>query len=225
MKHQVLDSSYSYSGILSQIVLAFLSQFCTSLPNSMFSDVFLVAWICSDGCVYTRETGKHYKSQILPPLSSPWRTGTRAHHCAILHRAGCNWEGYIRGLSIICNAFMLSRISKAETSLVAQWLRIRLPMQGICVRSLVREDPTWCAATKTVHHNYWACALEPVSHNYWAHVPQLLKPARCAYSPCSATSEAAAKRSPHTTRKSSPCSPQLEKAHAQQRRPKAAINK
>ena len=50
------------------------------------------------------------------------------------------------------------------TSLVAQWLRIRLPMQGTRVPSLVREDPTCCGATK------------PTNHNYWAHVPQLLKP-------------------------------------------------
>ena len=62
-------------------------------------------------------------------------------------------------------------------SLVAQWLRIRLPMQGTRVRALVQEDPTCRGATKPVHHNYWACALEPASHNYWAHVPQLLKPA------------------------------------------------
>ena len=63
-------------------------------------------------------------------------------------------------------------------SLVAQWLRIHLPMQGTRVRALVREDPTCHGATKRVHHNYWACALDPVSHNYWAHEPQLLKPAR-----------------------------------------------
>ena len=63
-------------------------------------------------------------------------------------------------------------------SLVAQWLRICLPIQGRWARALVWEDPTWHGATKLVRHNYWACALEPVSHNYWAHVPQLLKPAR-----------------------------------------------
>ena len=63
------------------------------------------------------------------------------------------------------------------TSLVVQWLRIRLPMQGTWVRDLVREDPTCRGATKPMHHNYWACALEPASHNYWASVPQLLKPA------------------------------------------------
>ena len=53
-------------------------------------------------------------------------------------------------------------------SLVAQWLRIRLPMQGIQVRTLVQEDPTCCGATKPVSHNYWACAVEPASHNYWS---------------------------------------------------------
>ena len=51
------------------------------------------------------------------------------------------------------------------TSLVAQWLRIRLPMQRTPVRALVQEDPTCRGATKPVHHNYWACT------------PQLLKPA------------------------------------------------
>ena len=59
---------------------------------------------------------------------------------------------------------------------MAQWLRIRLPMQGTRVRALVREDPTCRGATKPTSHNCWACALEPLSHNYWARVPQLLKP-------------------------------------------------
>ena len=40
------------------------------------------------------------------------------------------------------------------TSLVAQWLRIHLPMQGTRVQSLVQEDPTCHGATKPVHHNY-----------------------------------------------------------------------
>ena len=40
------------------------------------------------------------------------------------------------------------------TSLVAQWLRIRLPMQGTRVQALVREDPTCRGATKPVRHNY-----------------------------------------------------------------------
>ena len=43
-------------------------------------------------------------------------------------------------------------------SLVAQWLRICLPMQGARVQALVREDPTCRGATGPVSHNYWACA-------------------------------------------------------------------
>ena len=36
-----------------------------------------------------------------------------------------------------------------RTSLVAPWLRIHLPMQGTCVWSLVREDPT-CLSNKAL---------------------------------------------------------------------------
>ena len=49
-----------------------------------------------------------------------------------------------------------------RTSLVSQWLGIYLPMQGTRVRSLVRDDPTCCRATK------------PVNSGYWAHTPMLL---------------------------------------------------
>ena len=141
------------------------------------------------------------------------------------------------------------------TSLVVQWLRIRLAMQGTWVRSLVREDPTRCRAAKPVRYNYWAWALEPTSHNYWACAPQLLKPASprthelqllkpmCSrahvlqlLSPCDATTEArvpracALQREANTVRSlctATMSSPrsQLEKACAQQQRPNTAINK
>ena len=91
-----------------------------------------------------------------------------------------------------------------RASPVAQWLRIRLPMQGTWVRALAREDPT-CRGT-----------AEPVRHNYWS--PR-------TWSPCSATREATAMRSPLTAKKSGPHSPQLEKARVQQRKPNAAKNK
>ena len=45
-------------------------------------------------------------------------------------------------------------ILKIGASLVAQWLRIRLPMQGTRVQALVREDPTCCGATNPVRHSY-----------------------------------------------------------------------
>uniref|UniRef100_A0A8C0CAQ5 Abraxas 1, BRCA1 A complex subunit n=1 Tax=Balaenoptera musculus TaxID=9771 RepID=A0A8C0CAQ5_BALMU len=41
-----------------------------------------------------------------------------------------------------------------RASLVAQWLRIRLPVQGTRVRALVREDPTCHEAAKPMSHNY-----------------------------------------------------------------------
>ena len=61
----------------------------------------------------------------------------------------------------------------------AQWLRIRLSMQGTWVQSLVWENPTCHGATKSKHHNSWSqYALEPVlcnkssHHNEKAHTPQ-----------------------------------------------------
>ena len=41
------------------------------------------------------------------------------------------------------------------TSLVVQWLRICLPMQGTWVRFLVLEDSTCCGVTKLMSHPWW----------------------------------------------------------------------
>ena len=41
-----------------------------------------------------------------------------------------------------------------RASLVAQWLRVCLPMQGTRVRALVWEDPTCRGATRPVSHSY-----------------------------------------------------------------------
>ena len=41
-----------------------------------------------------------------------------------------------------------------RASLVAQWLRVRLPMQETRVRALVWEDPTCRGATRPMSHNY-----------------------------------------------------------------------
>ena len=63
----------------------------------------------------------------------------------------------------LANVWLLIIEINMGTSLVAQWLRIHLPMQGTRVWALVREDPTCRGATK------------PVRLNYWAHMPQLPK--------------------------------------------------
>ena len=58
-----------------------------------------------------------------------------------------------------------------RTSLVVQRSRICLPMQGMWVWSLIREDPTYRAyrAVKSMCRNYWAWPLEPSSHNKRSH--------------------------------------------------------
>ena len=71
--------------------------------------------------------------------------------------------------SFFTNKIYLIRIFYPRTSLVAQWLRICLPLQGTWVQSLVWEYHTCCG--KSIWLKYWAHALEPSSHNYWASAP------------------------------------------------------
>ena len=85
------------------------------------------------------------------------------------------------------------------TSLMVQWLRSHLPMQGTQLRSLVWEGLTCREATKPVRHNHWACALEPARHSYWS--PRATTTEACVpqqLSPPAATTEA------HVTRARAP---------------------
>ena len=50
--------------------------------------------------------------------------------------------------------FNIINIGYHGASLVVQWLKIHLPMQGTRVRALVQEDPTCHGAAKPVRHNY-----------------------------------------------------------------------
>ena len=63
------------------------------------------------------------------------------------------WLWY-QGNKIFNYEFNFINKYRARASLVVQWLRICLPMQGTWVRGLVREDPTCHGATKPVCHNY-----------------------------------------------------------------------
>ena len=79
---------------------------------------------------------------------------------------------------------------------MAQWIRIHMPVQETWVRALVWEDPACHGATKPMHHDY--CSRAP--------------------SLCS-TREATAGGAGAARLERSPCSPQLEKARAEQPRP------
>ena len=53
-----------------------------------------------------------------------------------------------------------------RVSLMAQRLRICLPVREALVQPLVQEDPTGHEATHPVRRSYRACALEPWSRKY-----------------------------------------------------------
>ena len=62
-------------------------------------------------------------------------------------------EGGKETMLIILISFHIKKIG-LRASLVAQWLRICLPMQATRVQALVWEDPTCRGATRPVSHNY-----------------------------------------------------------------------
>ena len=133
-----------------------------------------------------------------------------------------NWITLLYTWNIV-NQLYLNKKKNSGASLVAQWLRTRLPMQGTRVRALVWEDPTCRGATKPVSHNYWTCALEPVSHNYWACVPQLLKPARLE--PVLRKKRSHCNEKPVHCKEEQPLLDATKESRVQQRRPNAAKNK
>ena len=57
-------------------------------------------------------------------------------------------------LNFAMNLKLLLKNKVFRTSLVVQWLRIHLPMQGTRFRALVWEDPTCRGAAKPMHRNY-----------------------------------------------------------------------
>ena len=152
--------------IVSRWMITILIALCHP-PLESSNVVCLIAyWLCWQvSCLR--------KSKILKP-----KPASVAWHRIKSQRQSFGWSRVLLGISLRAAVHLRDSFGRAKAkcraSLVAQWLRIRLPMQGTWV--LVREDPTCCGATKPVRHSYWACSPEPTSHNYWAHVPQLLKP-------------------------------------------------
>ena len=76
-----------------------------------------------------------------PGLWAPAAAMVSERHCGSRHRA-----------SATPRAASIQNASRA--SLVAQWLRVCLLMQGTRVRALVWEDPACRGVTGPVSHNY-----------------------------------------------------------------------
>ena len=97
----------------------------------------------------------------VPVYSLPWLPGIRSSTSTLL---SLEFEAFqVIFLLLLIMHLALARIGytlhlkkkkNPGASLVAQWLGIRLPMQGTRVRAPVWEDPTCRGATKLVRHNY-----------------------------------------------------------------------
>ena len=71
------------------------------------------------------------------------------------HRKGFLEPIYLSSLKALHSAWhVVFKKYLLRASLVAQWLRVCLPMEGTRVRALVWEDPTCRGATGPVSHNY-----------------------------------------------------------------------
>ena len=71
--------------------------------------------------------------------------------CCCFFRGAANLTIYMK------SSYFEIKIKCWQTSLLVQWLRICLPMQGIRVQFLVQDDSTCLGEAKPMYHNYWAC--------------------------------------------------------------------
>ena len=135
-----------------------------------------------------------YLKSILPPCT----TSMLGHEVPYCFFYPCQTNLLPLKKKLRYMSFPLLKILQWWTSLVGHWFTILLPMQGIWVPSLVREDSTCLRANKLVYQNYWS--------------PRAL-------SPSCTKKEVTEMRSPCTVTRDQPsCLLQLEKAHAHQQR-------
>lgn len=83
-------------------------------------------------------------------------TGTKKH----LHSKLLFWKNIHMRLEFVY-VWTYVNIEGSKASLVVQWLRIWLAVQGTLFLSLVQEDPMCLGVTKSTCHNYLSSALEP----------------------------------------------------------------
>ena len=160
---------------------------------------------------------------FLPPLSHSQqkRSSAKQGMQEVIHTYWINKGAGIHLALLFSNCFLMDQVkvsytpdpnseSSEGTSLVVQWLRIHLSMQGTQAQSLVQE---------LRRHVLWS---------HWSHAPQHLSSHAATSEPIHPGDHALHQEKPPQWEaralqlESSPCSSQLEKARAQKRRPSAA---
>ena len=79
------------------------------------------------------------------PSSTPERRSQKGRGAATWHTVGASY--FFNDFHVVVNN------RKVRASLVGQWIRIRLAMQGTLVQFMVPEDPTCLGTTKLLRHN------------------------------------------------------------------------
>ena len=132
--------------------------------------------------------------QMCPPKPD-FQTSELLHDAFFKNSAW--WHVKRRSALLIIREKYKSKLQWVRTSLVVQWVRIHLPVEGTWIQSLIREDSSCLRTSKPMRHNYWTWALGRKSHNCWAPELELLKhvPSR-AHAP---KQEEPPQREAHTT--------------------------
>ena len=140
-------SSFSYDALL-----------CFIKPSAK-----VLQWQITQHLFKIRAGGQYQKKQPNPKMGGrPKQTFLQRRYadCQQTHERTLNITNHQRNANQTTMRYHLTPVRMAiikkttGTSLVAQWLRLWLPMQGTWLRALVQEDPECRGATKPVRHNY-----------------------------------------------------------------------
>ena len=112
-------------------------------------------------CKSRMRQGFQTRAWLLKSVLQEWASAFKLKNeirCVNIGKYEANFSLLIDDIIVYLKNSKKSHKNNKRASLVAQWLRICLPMQGTRVRALVWEDPICHGATRPVSHNYWACA-------------------------------------------------------------------
>ena len=134
--------------------LTYVSSFCIGWSNLYHR---------KEVCRWRRENRSRNLVNLPSSGDLRWRYKIKGKKVTLLHLLA--WRIPESFFSVVSTCILYNvdhsqvlRILSWGASLVAQWLRICLLMQGTRVRALVWEDPMCHGAAGPVSHSYWACA-------------------------------------------------------------------